>query len=315
MKLQARPHFVAGAFRRPAALFLLFLTVCTIFPSRVAGEHKFEFAPRFRPGQTFEYTTNARIKRRTKTESNVVSPAGAVQSQNEIFTTVRVAIRDVKFVNGRQVITAHAEIDTAPAPPVTPPPENVKSAIDFTIGGDGQVLKADGLDDLATEPRIAWQYWISQFAYGATLPTKGVAPGDKWKTDEAERTPAPIAGLVWDRETTYVQNDTCPVIASEQCAVFLIKATLKQKSSEENATPSEYALRHLKTSGTAKGANETIIYVSLKTNLVMRGKEDVNQSMDATIAKEDDSNQVRYLIETNSQFETLFVPPSLAPSK
>jgi hypothetical protein len=131
---------------------------------------------------------------------------------------------------------------------------------------------------------------------------------------EAEKTPTPIANLVWDRETTYVQDDTCPIVPADQCAAFLTTATLRQKSKPEDATPEDYRLHDLKTSGTATGKNETVLYISRKTGLLMRATEDLQQSLDVTIAKTDGSNQIQYLVDVTSHFETVFVPPSPPPT-
>ena len=157
--------------------------------------------------------------------------------------------------------------------------------MDFTVSSNGRIAKPEGIEDLDPQQRVAWQFWASQFAYAWTLPHKGVTAGEKWKTEEPEDTPTAIANLVWERETTYVRNDKCPIIPIETCAVFLTHAKLKQKSSEEDATPDTYRLHNLKTSGTAGGSNEAIRYISLKTHLVLRAKEDAQQSMDATVAK------------------------------
>jgi len=232
-----------------------------------------------------------------------------------LSTTIRVTIDDVKLEGGRPIVTAHAELESSSADAgvksengATGAAEVTKGKVDFTLSVDGQVTRANGFDDLTPEQRLVWQFWISEFAYPATLPEKGVAPGDKWKGEEREYTPSPIDGLFWERETTYVSNGSCPSIENEACAVFLTKAKLKQKSPDSDATPEEYKLHHLKTTGTAEGNNETIFYISLKTHVLMRAKEDLTQAMDATIAKEDASNQVRYLITTSSQLETVFSP-------
>jgi hypothetical protein len=180
--------------------------------------------------------------------------------------------------------------------------------VGFTIAGDGDLTRADGLDDLDPEQRLAWQFWVAQFAFGWTLPAAGVKPGERWKSEEVEKTPAPIAGLMWERETTYVQNDKCPILPDENCAVFLTKATLRQKSNPKDTTPEDYQLHELKTSGTASGTNETVSYISLKSGLLLRATEDLRQSLDVTIAKADGSNQVQYQIDVSSHFETMFVP-------
>jgi hypothetical protein len=89
--------------------------------------------------------------------------------------------------------------------------------------------------------------------------------------------------------------------------VILTDATLKQKSSPSNATPQGFQLRELRTAGTAGGKNRVIIYVSLKTGLLIRSTEEANQSMDVTVAKEDGSNRVHYNVKAKSNCEILLV--------
>jgi len=112
---------------------------------------------------------------------------------------------------------------------------------------------------------------------------------------------------VWETETTYVGNDRCPLIPAEACASFLTRATLRQKSSAKDATPEDYRLHELRTSGTAKGTDEMVTYISLRSGLVVRATDETQQSMDVTIAKVDGKNAVHYTIEASSRFETLLV--------
>jgi hypothetical protein len=266
--------------------------------------------PHLRVGQVLQYKCLARIKRREHTGSHVAIGQEPEASQTQISTNIVATIKEFHVDKGKPVVTIHAELAS---PQDSTDPSSAKSVtgkLDFTIGRDGQVSKLEGFEDVQPEQRIVWQFWLSQFAYSWTLPPKGVSPGEKWKSSEVENTPTPINDLVWERETTYVRNDQCPVLPAETCAVLLTNANLKQKTSPGDTTPEAYRLRQLKTSGIAKGTNETITYVSLKTHLLMRGKEDVQQLMDAIVAKADGSNEVRYLIEANSQFEILWLTTS-----
>jgi hypothetical protein len=185
----------------------------------------------------------------------------------------------------------------------------------FDILGSGQLGDIKGLDDLSAEQRLIWQFWIARFAFGWTLPPSRLKPGEKWKFEEPETSDSLIAGLVWERETTYARDDQCPVQPAETCAVFLTQSTLKQKSSPKDSTPESYRLHELKTLGTAKGSNQAITYISRKTGLVLRANEDVQQSMDVTVLKSDGTNGVHYNVEATSHLETLFVPqPSAVPA-
>jgi hypothetical protein len=95
----------------------------------------------------------------------------------------------------------------------------------------------------------------------------------------------------------------------------LTRATLKQKSPVKDATPEDYRLHELRTSGTAKGTDEIVTYISLKSGLVVRATEETQQSMDVTIAKADGTNAVHYTIEASSRFETLLVTGSDSAEK
>ncbi len=270
------------------------------------GDQRVVLLPRLQVGQTIKYDVHGHVQRGVRTESRVATMLHPGDVQRDVIMPLVFTASEIHVENGRPVVAAHAEFDAGDnesAERGAPANANVK----FLIAGDGQVQKAEGLDDVAPEMQLAWEFWLSRFAFGWTLPTDGAKPGDKWKTEAPERSPSPIANLVWESETTYVGNDKCPLIASETCASFLTRATLKQKSSTKDATPEDYRLNQLRTSGTAKGTDEIFTYISLKSGLVMRATEETQQSMDVTIAKADGTNGVHYAIEASSKFETLLV--------
>lgn len=263
--------------------------------------------PRLHNGESLRYESHARIHRDVKTKSNVATMLEPKPLQADISIGLQLAVQEIRLVGKRPMMAAETDLElTGQAGAGNSAAKSPK--VSFTIGEAGEVTRADGLEELAPEQRLAWQFWIAQFAFGWTLPASGVKPGEKWKSEEVEKTPTPIARLVWERETTYVQNDKCPILPAEQCAVFLTKATLKQKSNPENAAPEDYKLRELTTSGVAKGTNQTVRYISLKRGLLLRATEDVQQYLDVTIAKADGSNRVQYTINVSSHLETVFVP-------
>jgi hypothetical protein len=253
-----------------------------------------------------KYDVHGKVKRHVKTESRVATMLHPGDVQRDVAMPLVFTAKEIHLEKGRPVVVAHAEFD-AGEPDASDKNASARANVEFTIAGDGQVAKAEGLNDVAPENRLAWQFWLSRFAFGWTLPAEGAKPGDKWKSEEAEKSPSPIVGLVWETETTYVQNDKCPLIPAETCASFLTRATLKQKSSAKDTTPEDYRLHELRTSGTAKGTNEIVTYISLKSGLVVRATEETQQSMDVTIAKADGTNGVHYTIEASSRFEMLLV--------
>jgi hypothetical protein len=297
--------------RLSAPWLVLLAGIALLCAVSAASDERIKLLPRVGNGATLHYESRARINRDVKTKSNVATMMEPKPLRADLSTSLLLSIQEMRLVDKRPMMAAETELDAADLAgagnPATPP-----SKVSFTIGEDGGLTRADGLEDLSPEQRLTWQFWIAQFAFGWTLPTSGVKPGEKWKSEEVEKTPTPIANLVWERETTYVQNDKCPILPEEQCAVFLTRATLKQKSNPDDTTPEDYQRHELKTSGTANGANETVLYISLKTGLLLRATEELQQSLNVTIAKADGSNQVEYTINVTSRFETVFVPPAPA---
>ena len=269
--------------------------------------------PQLKPGETLLYEVHGRINRSVKTESRVSSRFGPQLLQGNLFSQIHLSV--LKTSAGKPHPGAAVETELLPA---TPPPGNSPAPpakkLSFDILGNGQLRNVNDLDDLSPEQRLIWQFWVARFAFGWTLPPTRLKPGEKWKFEEPELNDSLIAGLVWERQTTYARDDQCPVIPAESCAVFLTQSTLKQKSSTKDSTPEAYRLHELKTLGTAKGHNQVITYISKKTGLVLRANEDVQQSMEVTVMKSDGSNGVRYTVEATSHLETLLVPQRNQPT-
>jgi hypothetical protein len=297
---------------RTAAGFLLVVAGVILLCASAYSDDRVRLLPYLQNGQTLHYESHARLNRFVKTKSNVATVFDPTPLQADFSTNLLLSVQDFHTLDHRPRMAAETQLVTEEAPPAgTPPSSPLK--VSFTVGGDGSLVHAEGLDELDPAQRLAWQFWLAQFAFGWTLPAGGVKPGEKWKSVEVEKTPTPISGLLWEKETTYVQDEPCPIQADEPCAVFLTNATLKQKSNPENTTPEEYQLHHLKTSGTAKGTNQSVRYVSRQTGLMLRASEDIEQSLDVTIAMADGTNQVRYQVDVTSHFETVFVPSGTPP--
>ena len=186
------------------------------------------------------------------------------------------------------------------------------------IEADGRIDQIKGLDVLFPEQQQAWKEWVARFAASAAFPEGGIRIGQKWKTEEPENSPAPIAKLTWLRESTYLRDEPChvseltvegdvaaahPQQVPETCAVIETSATLKQRSSTKDTTPEDYKLHQLLTSGTASGGNKTLLFVSTQTGLLVRSSDHADQKMSVTIAKADNSNRVHYDIHAKSDTE------------
>jgi hypothetical protein len=305
----ARPGF--ARWTQTAAMLAVLAPFCSVALLSDAGAL---LLPQLKPGQSLLYEVHGRLNRSVKTESRVSSLRGPQQLQGDLSGQIRLSVEKVLAGKPRPTITVQTELLPVAATQANPPVSPTQK-LTFDILGSGQLGHVNGLDDLSPELRLVWQFWVARFAFGWTLPLTRIKTGEKWKFEEPELNDSLIAGLVWDRETTYASDDQCPVFPAETCAVFLTQSTLKQKSSTKDSTPEGYRLHELKTLGTAKGTTQVITYISRKTGLVLRANEDVQQSMDVTVMKSDGTNGVHYTVEATSHLETLLVPqPPAAPS-
>jgi hypothetical protein len=289
---------------RTVAMLVALVPFCAL---TLLSDSRQLFLPELKPGQTLLYEVHGRLNRSVKTESRVSSQRGPQQLKGDLSSQIRLSVQNLLAGNPRPTITVQTELlSAAAAPSNSPAPPTQK--LTFDILGSGQLSHVNGLDDLSPEQRLVWQFWIARFAFGWTLPPARPKPGEKWKFEEPELNDSLIAGLVWERQTTYAGDDQCPIFPGETCAVFLTQSTLKQKSSTKDSTPEGYRLHELKTLGAAKGSNQVITYISQKTGLVLRANEDVQQSMDVTVMKSDGTNGVHYTVDATSHLETLFLP-------
>ncbi len=304
-----RPGFAHWA-KSAAALFAL-VPLCSV---ALLSDVSPLLLPQLKPGQTLLYEVHGRLNRSVKTESRVSRFFGPQQLQGDLSSQIRLSVQKVSSGKPHPTATLQTEVLPTTSVPSSSPSSPIQK-LTFDIFGSGQLGNVKGLDDLSPEQRLIWQFWVARFAFCWILPPKRLKPGEKWKFEEPELNDSLIANLVWERETTYVRDDQCPIFSAETCAVFLTQSTLKQKSSTKDSTPEGYRLHELKTSGTAKGHNQVITYISRKTGLVLRANEDVQQSMDVTVMKTDGTNGVHYTIEATSHLETLLVPqPVVAPA-
>jgi hypothetical protein len=283
------------------------LAACVLaWATAAPGQIRIKLTPELHSGGTLRYDIRGRVQRHVKEQSRAGSISTPGDVKDEFSGTLRVTIRDARVENGRPVVEAQAGFEY-PDDGAAKSPVKEQHKLNFTISGNGQLTRLDGLEDLSPIERIAWQFWISRFAFGWTLPAEGWKRGETKKSEEPENNPVPIAHLFWKRETTFGENGKCPAIAAETCIEFYTNASLKQKSSSQDSTPEDYKLHELKTSGTAAGTNEIYTTISQKTGLAMRGTEDLRQTMDVVIAKTDASNAVKYAVDVSSHFEMVFV--------
>lgn len=287
--------------------------------------------PKLQPGQTVIYLIRYHTDKNVKTESSVVVPLAPTVSQADAHGLLRLEILNVQPAGGRFAIQARSqflhddfgfsrETPGEQSKPESPPLSPEGNPVEFSISPEGFAEKITGLDALTPERQQIWQEWLARFAMAWAIPSPHVKVGDRWKIEEPERASSPIARLVWERDSSYVRDESCSPAqlsgagevtpsnsTTDTCAVLLTAARLIQKSSSKDATPEDFKLHELKTMGTAKGANEVITYISLNTGLVVRASEQASQQMDVVVAKADGSNGVHYDVDAKSRLEVLLL--------
>lgn len=292
------------------------LAIC-LYPAN-SRQRPVRLFPNLHAGETLAYQVSYRSDQQMATKSSMVVDSTAPPKQIDVRMLLRLRVLDVAPDGKRARIHARAWME--PASEGMEARHAPAKSVDFTMLPDGRVAAVKGLEDWTTEQRQAWQEWVARFTLTATLPGEEAKLSSRWKSLEPEKTPSPIRALTWFRESTYTGNEPCPSallsvpsVAPEpsgepaMCAVLLSTATLKQHSSEKNATPEDFRLHQLRTSGTARGKNQIITYVSLRTGLLVRATEEAGQTMDVTIAKADGTNRVHYKVTATSHSEVLLV--------
>ncbi len=321
----------ANAKMRLAQLFAG-LVLLAAFPRQSGGgAPRVHLFPKLQAGQIIDYQISFHSTRQTRTQSTIVlaeAPGDAIVDVQGLF---RMEVLGVESQGQRSTIHARmrfpsldsdAKAKIAAAQPQVPAPQQNPNGIslEFTIFPDGGIDPGKGSDALSPDQQQAFRQWASRFIAAAAFPEGGIKAEQKWKSEEIEKSPSPIARLAWTRESTYVRNEPCRPMRitaqgdlqesdqpPETCAVVLTTATLKQQSPPKDTTPDDFRLRQLRTSGTARGNNKTITYISLKTGLVVRASDEADQAMTVTIAKADGTNRVHYDVHAKSSAEILLV--------
>ena len=264
------------------------------------------------PGQILFYRIDFKGSRSTKTESRVISPQTPPTENITASALLQVEIVEAS-ATGFRMKTYYSERDPSTGSPQssTPATPSADKMVELLVSPDGTVSQIKGVDQLSPAQQFAWNDWLSRFTSPMAFAKLGAGIGQKWESAEREMASSPIASLFWVKKYQYTRDEPCTATSTSQlCAVVLVRATLRQKSAPKNSTPEDYKLRNLKTRGTASGQNESVLYISRSTGLLVRSMEDAQQSMDAIIALTDGSNEIHYTLNARSHSEVLLLHDS-----
>jgi hypothetical protein len=200
--------------------------------------------------------------------------------------------------------------------------------IQFTLDAQGKVSEVEGLAEILADEKAARaaREWLAQLAMGASFPKEGIVPGQKWSSEQPAPS-APIAGVFWRTESTYLRNERCrpatgtgAVAAAgpfpeEACAVILTRLEITQPRALRDPTPEEYRQHGLRTTGKWSGSGESLSYVSLCSGWVVSITKSGTEEMDVTVSAADGESMVRYAGRVRTQSQVTLLPESPAAPK
>jgi hypothetical protein len=304
---------------RYIALFILALSV--VSPMMAANSDRLLCIPELHAGQKFIYRVRYKTQKVTRSQSNIAAAQVPEEMDNDTERYVSVEIKKVEI---KKVQGAGSKAQVMMRTQLLPTDGTSRPAdegvVEFTLMEDGRAEALQGFDVLSADEQAVWRQWIAQFALGWTFPDKGVKVGEKWRREEPV-VGAALAKLVWEKQFEYVRKEPCPASSDSdaasnggraakgagQCAVVISTSTMKQQGSHDEATPDDYKLHQLKTSGAAQGKTDVLTFISLTTGFLERANEDSAQTMDVVVAKADDSNKVHFNVAATSHAEVTLV--------
>jgi len=326
------------SFRRAILVLpVTFAAVCAMVLAAPSG--RVRFAPKFVEGESLRY----QIDMRTVSTGNTTTPIANPEGETKVSQTIRLLVRlDVMGTSIRGTLAsgqprlratyeksfAQSESDALnpDAPSLDDQYAKLEGAsIEFTLMPDGHLANITGLEDLfpnrsQTDPILSW---ISALSTGNSIPSNGIALGQKW-SDERALEGWPLTGLSWRTESTYLRDDVCaPVsapagaVAGEQpetegdrgsCAVLLTRfEILHRGSAQSDATPDDYRRNGLRTSGTWTGSGESLNTISLATGLLESATQTSTQNMDYQITSASSGSRIHHVGQVQSQSEIRLV--------
>ena len=311
--------------RVSARLFLSGTLLALAVP--LSFSQRTRIVPQLHAGQTFFYHIDFSSSRNVKTESRIASPQLPAAASVSASGLLQVEITEVTAA-GFRLKTYYSERQPTSSSPQSVAAPRADKLVEVFVAANGAASQIKGFDQLSPAQQFAWNNWLGRFTSSLAFPKGGMTAGRKWEAAEPETAPSPIAGLTWTKKYHYVRDEPCELydqsananskksgLSSQVCAIVLVRATLHQKSSPKSATPEDYKLRDLKTRGIATGQNETILYISRSTGLLIRSTEDAQQFMDAIVALTDGTNQVHYSLNAKSHSQIFLVPDSPQESR
>lgn len=309
-------------------------------PVKAPMVHALRLAPQLIPGQILHYQVELRTTTASRQEGLVQDPQAASQLEISWTAVVRVEILSkraappaakapgkapvlkeavrIRTTYEHSSAKVQSDIFDPAAALMEKQYQNLEgNSIEFTVNADGTVTDVKGLEDVVTDQQAATaaRQWVTQLVSGVSSPGGGIVPGQHW-TSEKPAESAPITGIVWRTDSTYVRDEACNPMAAapadEACAVILTRLEMNQPKPLREQTPDDYRKRGLHTAGTWQGSGESLSYISRHTGWVVSSTQSGTEEMNVTITSVSTASTVRYAGKVRSESHITLLPETPA---
>lgn len=297
--------------------------------------------PQFATGQSLHYQFEIRTSTRGHSTTPIANPEAPSSLEQSATVAVRLDVLEVtpgaagemggarlRLTYEKVTVTTQSDAYDPQAAGLEEQYRNLEGrSMEFSIDPKGQVGDVTGLDAVLPSATAAEtvRAWMAGLSSGASFPKRGIAIGEKWSSERPLHG-APLNGIVWRTESTYLRNEVCrsgasPAVASvaaktaeeEQCAVILTHFEIVQKQTKGEVTPEDYRKNGLRTSGKWTGSGESLDSISLRTGIVTSVTQSSTQDMDFTISSASSPSRLTYSGHVQSQSQITLVPGSAKP--
>lgn len=322
----------ARRVKQAAFPFLMALAILlAALPRAAAAGDRVHLLPHLRLGQVFRYQMSVETSATSRSEGPITDPQGATRLDRQATTTIRMEVVRVDPVAplGQRVrlrvtfeqCSANSQTDALDVREHEFQDQFRKlqgSTMEFDLEPDGKTDNITASQPASSQPSSSQsmdpaivtmlQQSASTVAAPEGLPPAGIDVGDKWSS-EREFQPAPITGLYWHTDSTYVRNEPCPhaspasgidatdstpspanrrteksAAGPDICAVIQTDLHLLRRATAGEQTPQAYLQNGLRTSGKWSGVGESVSDIALATGVVVTMTQTSSQDMNFRIA-------------------------------
>lgn len=295
--------------------------------------------PHYTPGQVMRYQMDVRMHATTNNTGPVADPESARSLDRSISMIVRLEVLGVEGAAQNSMGRVHIrsiyeKVSVASAADAFDPDEGKMSdqirkleggSVEFMLEPDGKVTGFSASKEMNLDPssEAALRESFANLSPEAALPPEGLVLGKTWSSERPLLT-APLAGLSWHSDSTYVRDEPCfesdvaadkslpapPTQAGENCAVVLTQLHIVSNSKAGDQTPPEYLHDGLRTSGEFTGTAESLTAISLRSGLVARVTQTGTQDLNFVLSKATGSVSVHYSGHIETQTQVRLLPTS-----